>query len=425
MDLKLLTEAEYRELDADGLEEQRSAILASLDGESEHSLDEIRSQAELCEAEISRRNTAVQLRNQSISALQAGAGSLIERSQEQVKPAEDMFDTEEYRVAFKEYICRGVAIPEQYSMPAEMRSDATTMTTDASAVIPTTLVNRIISKLETYGNIWNKVTKLNIKGGVEIPLMDTKPTASWIGEGASDDQKLTADETISFKYHGIECKIAQSLLVATVTLKAFEDKFVELAFEAMIKAIESAIINGDGSGKPLGITKDTRVTNVVELTIDELADWEAWHKKVKAKIPKAYRNGEFIMAQSSFDGYIDGMVDANGQPVGRVNYGIDGGEVYRFMGKQVETVEEDLLPDFATADAGDVVAIYGKLSDYYVNSNMQITAAKWIDHDDNKVKNKCLAYIDGRIADPHGFILIKLKNASGSTGTTGDTGVQA
>ena len=29
-----------------------------------------------------------------------------------------------------------------------------------------------------------------------------------------------------------------------------------------------------------------------------------------------------------FDGYIDGMVDKQGQPIGRVNYGIDGGETY-------------------------------------------------------------------------------------------------
>lgn len=409
MELELLNEAQYRELDADALENQRSAILANLDGESKCSLEELRSQADLCEAEIARRNTAVQLRNQSISAIQAGAGALIERSKNSSdNDVEDMFDTEEYRNAFKDYICRGVAIPEQYRS-VQMREDQTTMTTDTTAVIPTTLMNRIISKMETYGNIWNKVTKLNIKGGIEIPIMDTKPTASWVGEGASDDQKLTTDETISFKYHGLECKIAQSLLVATVTLSAFETKFVELAAEAMIKAMEAAIINGDGSGKPQGITTDTRVTNVVELTLEELGDWEAWHKKVKAKIPKAYRNGEFIMAQSSFDGYIDGMVDDNGQPIARVNYGIDGGETYRFMGKNVETVEEDLLPDFATAEEGDVVAIFGKLSDYYVNSNMPITAVKWVDHDDNKVKNKCLAYVDGRIADPHGFMLIKLK----------------
>lgn len=424
MEFELMEESQYRALDADELEERRNAIIAELEGESEFSLEELRGQVELCEAEIARRNAAVELRNANISAVQAGAGALIERSNERTPAVEDMYDTEEYRTAFRDFICRNRQIPEQFRS-VEARADATTMTTDVGAVIPTTLLNRIIAEMDTYGNIWNKVTKVNIKGGVEIPIMDTKPTASWVGEGASDDLKLTADETISFKYHGLECKIAQSLLVATVTLKAFEDKFVELAYEAMIKAIEQAIINGDGSGKMLGITKDTRVTNVVELTLEELGNWEAWHKKVKAKIPKAYRNGEFIMAQSSFDGYIDGMVDDSGQPIGRVNYGIDGGEVYRFMGKAVETVEEDLLPDFATADEGDVVAIFGRLSDYMVNTNMQITATKWMDHDENKVKNKCLTYIDGRVADPYGFILIKLKNTTGSTGTTGETGLEA
>lgn len=406
MEFELYDEAQYRALDAEGLEARKAAIIRELEGESKFSLEELRGQVELCEAEIDRRNAAVALRSANVSAVQAGEGALIERSATPAQTSEDIHDSEEYRKAFMEYVCRGAEIPEKYQV--QLRENQTTMTTDVGAVIPTTLLNRIISKMETYGNIWNKVTKVNIQGGVEIPILDTKPVATWVGEGASEDQKLTADEKISFKYHGLECKIAQSLLVYTVTLKAFEDKFVELAYEAMIKEIENAIINGDGSGKMLGITKDTRVTNVVELTLAELGDWDAWHKKVKAAIPKAYRNGEFIMAQSSFDGYIDGMVDADGQPIARVNYGIDGGEVYRFMGKNVETVEETLLPDFASASAGNVVAIFGKLSDYMVNTNMQITATKWFDHDENKVKNKCLTYIDGKVADPYGFVLIKL-----------------
>lgn len=32
-------------------------------------------------------------------------------------------------------------------------------------------------------------------------------------------------------------------------------------------------------------------------------------KKVFGKMKKSYRNGTFYMAQSTFDGYIDGMVD--------------------------------------------------------------------------------------------------------------------
>lgn len=408
MEFTLFDAAQYRALDAEQLEERRQAILTQLDGESEFTAEELRAQAEMCMGEIESRNAAVSLRSANIAAVASGAGQVVQSMKQPEAKSErtaDVFDSMEYRSAFMEFTKKGTAIPVQF------RDNQTTLTTDASAVIPTTLLNQIIQKMESYGNIWAKVTKTNVQGGVDIPLLEVKPEAKWVGEGASEDQKLEAKEAISFKYHGLECKIAQSILLATVSLPAFEAKFVELAAEAMIKAIEAAIINGTGNGQPTGITKEARITNVVELTLAELADWEAWHKKVKAVIPKAYRNGEFVMAQSSFDGYIDGMVDKNGQPVARVNYGIDGEETYRFMGKPVETTEEDLLPYFADAAAGDVVAIYGKLSDYMVNSNMQLTTTKWIDNDDNKVKNKCMMIVDGKVADPYGFVLIKVKAA--------------
>ena len=57
----------------------------------------------------------------------------------------------------------------------------------------------------------------------------------------------------------------------------------------------------------------------------------------------------FIMNQSTFDVGIDGMEDKNGQPIGRTNYGINGEESYRFMGKTVETVEEAASADTPAA----------------------------------------------------------------------------
>lgn len=402
---ELWEESQYRALDEEGIETRRAAILEQLDGESNFTMEELRGQVDLLEAEIERRNVAVQLRSKKVAAVQGGQGALIERSVSAAGAAApavvaDMYDTEEYRKAFMEYTCRNVPIPVEY------RVAEATKTTDAGTVIPTTLMNRIIREVDTYGNIWNKVTKTNYPGGVDIPTATIKPQAKWVGEGASEDQKLETDDCISFKYHGLEVKLAQTFLVATVTLSAFEDEFTKLAAEAMVKALEAAIIAGDGNGKFLGITEDPRVTKTVTLSAAEVDSWQAWHK-LKAAMKKAYRNGELIMAQSTFDMHIDGMVDKNGQPVARTNYGINGEETYRFMGKSVETVEEELIKDFDTATEGDVVAIFGRLSDYIVNSNMQITATKWRDEDNNVIKNKLLMYADGKVADPYGFILVK------------------
>lgn len=333
------------------------------------------------------------------------------------KKKEDIFDSAEYKDAFMEYVCRGTALPEKYRNAA-----AKTTTSDASAVIPTTTVREIIKELKSYGNIYAKVRKLNVQGGVEFPILTLKPTASWVGESASEDQKIQANKKVSFSYYGLECKIAQSLLASVVTFEEFQSEFVALATEAIIIALEAAIINGTGTGQPLGILNDTRIktANVIEMTEAELGDWKAWKKKVFTKMKKAYRAGEFFMAQSSFDGYIDAMTDTNGQPIGRVNYGIDGGETYRFGGKTVETVEEDILPDFGTAEAGKAVAIFTKLSDYAINSNMEMTAVKWTDHDTNEIKNKVILIADGKLLDPNGTLIIKKKaTTSGSGGSQG------
>lgn len=316
----------------------------------------------------------------------------------------DPYDTVEYRKAFMEYVCRNTPIP------VELRADEVTTTGETGAVIPTTMLKEIIQKLETYGNVYAMVRKLNIQGGLAVPISDLKPVARWIGETeSSDDQKLTAKDSIVFSYFGVECKIAQTLLANVTTLDAFQQMFVPLATEAIVKAVEIAIFNGDGVNKPLGITQDTRVpeANVITLTPEEFKSWSAWHKKVKAKMKKAYRKGTFFMNQSTFDGYIDGMVDDNGQPVGRTNYGINGEESYRFMGKDVETVEDECIAAYDDAAEGDVVGVFFKATDYAINSNMQLVVVKWTDHDNNKIKNKAILIVDGKLLDVNGVLIIK------------------
>lgn len=329
----------------------------------------------------------------------------------------DPSETNEYRTAFMNFVCRGTEIPADLraSVAPMLNVAATTTTTDAGAVIPTTITREIIREMKSYGKLYAKIRKLNVQGGIEFPILTLKPTASWIGESkSSDDQKLEAKTKVSFSYYGLECKIAQTLLAAVVTFEEFQQMFTQLAVEAIVAAKEKAIISGTGSGRFLGITKDTRVPakNVVTLTPDEFTSYSAWKKKVMAKIPKAYRKGEFVMAQGTFDGYIDGMVDANGQPIGRVNYGIDGEENYRFCGKTVDTVEDDVIPSYDDAATGDVVAVFFNPTDYAENSNGSFSTVKWTDHDDNAVKTKVLHICDGKLLDPNGVIIIKKGEAA-------------
>lgn len=329
--------------------------------------------------------------------------------------AKDIFATEEYERAFMDHVQKRTPIPEKFQNAA-----AKSGVSDVSALIPTTLVKEIIREMKSYGNIYAKVRKLNVQGGVEVPILSLKPTASWVGEGASDDQKVQANTKVTFSYHGLECKIAMTLLASVVTLEEFKNEFIRLAVEAMAEAIDKAIINGTGSSQPLGITKDSRVptANVITLTEEEISSWATWKKKVFAKMKKAYRKGDFIMAQGTFDSYIDGMVDTTGQPIGRVNYGIDGGENYRFGGKEVETVEADVIANFDDAAKGDVIAIFANLKDYAINSNMEMRTVRWSDHDTNQEKQKVMMIVDGKLLDPSGVLIIK-KDVKTQTQPTG------
>lgn len=353
----------------------------------------------------------------NFAALQAGTvvppqlqnlgGALDSQGAGNAEP-EDRFDSREYKQAFMNFVCRREPIPAQFRSNAA----ASTAASDVGAVIPTTTLKEIIRNLKERGIIFQSMRRLNVQGGVEIPILDLYPTATWVGEGASEAQKLSAKDTISFKYYGLECKLAQSILVSVVTYEEFQSLFVDLSVEAVITTVEKGSFTGTGTNQMLGVCKDPRVTNVVEMTEDDFSKYSPWKKKVFAKIPLKYQTGKFYMSLGTFEGYIDGMVDTNGQPVGRTNYGITESSKYRFGGKDVQPVEPDVLPDFDTAVAGDVVAVYMNMKDYCFNSNMTMTVVNWTDHDTNQKKTKVMLICDGKAADTNGIILIKKKASS-------------
>ena len=348
---------------------------------------------------------ALETRKQTALDLTAGGGKVLETRGGKPAEPEDKFSTLEYRKAFMAAVLRGTPIPVEY------RSDTYTAVSDAAAVIPTTILTEIIKEMKVYGQLYARVRKINIPGGVQVPILTLKPTASRITEAAPSSRgKIQANTYITFSYLGLECKIATSLLTSAVTLPMFEAQIVPLIAEAMVKAQEIEIVTGNGTTQMLGVTIDTRVPagNKITLAAADFTKWEGWKKNVFAKIPLAYRaGGIFIMGAGTFDGYIDGMVDANGQPLARVNYGLADGPAQRFGGKEVLLVEEDVIASYDSASAGDVVAIYMNPQDYCINSNMQMAMYRWLDHDLNQWVDKALLFNDGQLLDAAGVFLIK------------------
>lgn len=336
------------------------------------------------------------------------------QTQDPDQRTEDITATVSYRKAFMDYCVKG-------TMSKELRANATTATADASAVIPSTILNEVIRKVQSYGSIYSRVRKLNVRGGLTIPILSLKPTATWIGSDtsgnfSSDRKKVQANTNISFSYYGLECKVSTTLLADTVTLVGFEETITDLIVEAMVKALDLAILKGTGSSQPQGICTDSRIptSQIVTLTPAEVSSFSSWKKKVFAKMPLSYKAGaEFIMASGTWEGYIDGMVDTTGQPIGRINYGISDGIQERFGGKAVLQVEDDIIAPWDDAATGDVVAIYCNLKNYGFNSNMTMTMYRYFDQDKNEWIDKAILIADGKIIDPNGVVIVK-KGAAGA-----------
>ena len=331
---------------------------------------------------------------------------------------DDKYSSMEYRQAFKAYVQRG-EMTGLIADQMETRAGDKANTPSLGALIPTTLINEFINEVrKVYGNLYSKVRKLDVPGGVRFPVGELQAEFKWISESTvSPNQDGGDTEDVIFEYNIGEIRVAQSLLSSIVSLELFESEVVRIMVVAYLQAMDTAIVKGTGKGQPTGILNDARVTNVIEMTAADLNDWTAWRKKFFAKLPLGYRAGEFIFPLSTVETYLETMADANNNPVFRQATGLevnDGDAMNpngRFFGRDISLVEPDILPDFDTASAGDVIGIFWQPMDYAINSNMQMGMKRYFDEDNNKWINKLLTIVDGKVLNPKGYYLIKKKNS--------------
>lgn len=312
----------------------------------------------------------------------------------------DKYNSMAYRKAFMQYVCRGTAIPAEY------RADAVSKTTDVGATIPTTVLNQIVQRLESTGMILALVTRTAYKGGVSIPVSTVKPTATWVNEGAgSEKQKhdIKKEGMITFAYHKLRCAVAVSLEVDTMAISAFETLLINNIVEAMTKALEQAIISGDGTGKPKGILAETPAAGQeVKSAKPAYADLI----NAEAALPQAYENGAvWCMSKKTFMQYY-GLTDTNGQPIGRVNYGIAGKPERTLLGRPVVCC--DYVPSYAASvAAGTVFAFLFNFKDYVLNTNYAMGVKKYEDNDTDDMVTKGIMLADGKVVDKNSLVTIK------------------
>lgn len=317
-----------------------------------------------------------------------------------VEKREKGTDSLEYRQAFMNYVLRGEKIP------AELRQDQVTYTSDVGSVIPETVLNRIVEKLEATGMILPLVTRTAIKGGVSVPTSSVKPVATWVAEGAGSDKQKKTTGSIQFAYHKLRCAVAVSLEVETMALAVFESTLINNVVEAMTKALEQAIISGDGNGKPKGILAETpadgQALDVAEISYQTLIDAEA-------ALPLEYEaNAVWTMTKKTFMAF-QGITDQSGQPVARVNFGISGRPERTLMGRPV--VLCNYVDSFSAAAEGTPFAFLFNYSDYILNTNYQMGVKKYEDNETDDMVTKAIMIADGKVVDKNSLVVLNKATA--------------
>ena len=322
----------------------------------------------------------------------------VEKPKQEEREAVDIYDSVEYRNAFMNYVVKGTPIPQEY------RANQNTLTTDIGAVIPPTTLNKIIEKMESVGMVLPLVTNTSFKSGLAIPTSNVVPVATWVNEGqGSDRQKQAPVGNVTFSHFKLQCRVSVSLETSVMALSAFESMLTANIAKAMVKSIETAIINGTGVGQPTGILKEA----AEGVKIDVKAFDYATLVKAEAELPVEYEQGTiWVMSKKTFM-EIAAMVDTTGQPIARTNFGI-GGKVERtILGRTVLLVP--YLKNFDVAQAGDIVAFMFRFEDYVLNTNYQVGIKTYEDNETDDIVRKSTMICDGKPVQYHSLVKLAKK----------------
>lgn len=157
-------------------------------------------------------------------------------------------------------------------------------------------------------------------------------------------------------------------------------------------AIENAVINGEGTTAPKGILKETpaegQALAPTGVTYAALVEHES-------AIPEEYEAGsKWCMTKKQF-GKVLAMVDDQGQPIARVNYGVGGKPERTILGREV------VISPYVPAN----IMFTFDFSDYILNTIYDMGISKKQDWDTEDLLTKAVMSVDGKCVDTGSLVV--------------------
>ena len=231
--------------------------------------------------------------------------------------------------------------------------------TDGGYLVPEEYDSRLIEGLEEE-NIFRRLgTTITTSGERKINIAGSKPAAAWIDEGEAltfGDAKFDQINLDAHKLH-VAVKVTEELLYDNAF--GLENYLIRAFSRALANAEEDAFLNGDGTGKPLGIFAEqgggeigVTAASATEITADEIIN-------LVYALKRPYRKKEKFIMNDATIAALRKLKDENGQYLWQPS--LQAGEPDRLFGYEVMT--SAYVPTIAV---GKPVIAFGDFSYYNI-----------------------------------------------------------
>lgn len=197
-------------------------------------------------------------------------------------------------------------------MGKELNAEERAALKSASAVIPTEIAEEVYSIVEASPLV-DAVDVTRITGYVTFPVETAASDAAWVEMGTAATDGTDTLAPITLNAYKLIKTVEITADISAMSVAAFEKWIVARLADKILKAVNNAILNGQGATQPTGIFK---VKNAATGTFTKAGMTYKDLMKVLAALPTGYAaNGTLVMNRAMFYGDVLGMTDSNGQKV--------------------------------------------------------------------------------------------------------------
>lgn len=181
-----------------------------------------------------------------------------------------------------------------------------------TATIPTETMDVIVHKLEA-SPLYNAIDVTFFPGYVTYPVESTCTDAAWVAMASAANDGEDYIDAVSLSAYKLIKTVEITADVAALSVDAFEDYLAARLADKLLKAIDIAVLTGNGSNKATGIattkaTADTTYTSA-GVTYADICS-------IIGTLPTSYHgNASFVMSRSQFFGDVLGMQATGGERI--------------------------------------------------------------------------------------------------------------